>query len=430
MRGHTLRPALTGASQMVTRNLKIRKPSNLDLAIKRFVVFALPAIMIAGAFGANMVMGAFAPKPTKEEETIKATPVVVAEAIAESVSLYVTAQGEATPRTDITLTPEVSGKVVDVSPAFIKGGSFEKGDILIRIDPEQYRYRVIQAEANVAQAKSRFASEKAEAAIAQRDWQELGDGEAAPLTLREPQLAEAAAALASAQAALDEAKLQLERATVRAPFTGRVRTKLVDLGQFVSPGLSMGEVFATDVMEIALPLTDAEMGQLGLHVGFRQTDSLQGPNVTLSAVVGGETRVWNGSIARTDSEYNRETRVIFAYAEVRDPYGAAAIDGAPLASGLFVTARIVGREIENSVVVPRAALRGDDTVYVARDDDTLEIRMVTVASSDRNRAVLTSGIAAGERVITSPVRGAADGIALAVAGADNASLAELASTVY
>ena len=170
-------------------------------------------------------------------------------------------------------------------------------------------------------------------------------------------------------------------------------------------------------MEIALPLTDSELGQLGLQVGFRQSEENPGQAVTLTALVAGEPRTWRGGITRTDSGYDRETRVLFAYAEVDDPYGAGADNGAPLAAGLFVSVEIEGREFENSVVVPRTALRGDNQVFVARADNTLEIRTVTVAQTDRNRAVLIGGLEEGESVVTSPVRGAAEGMVIAIAGA-------------
>ena len=406
--------------------LKIKKPANPGLAVRRFVVFAAPLLVIVGALGANVVMSAFKPKPEEKEEIVKATPVIVATAEQRPVTLTVTAQGEAAPRREINLASEVSGKIVYVSPEFIEGGAFEKGDVLVKIAAEEYKYRVIQARSNVAQAKSRFASEEAEATIARKEWQELGDGEGAPLTLREPQMAEAAALLASARAALDEAELQLERTTIRAPFKGRVRSKSADIGNYVTPGAVIGEVFGADIMQVALPLTDEELGQLGLEIGYRETIENPGPDVKLEAVVAGVPRAWRGRIARTDSGYDRETRVLFAYAEVDDPYGAGADNGAPLAAGLFVTAHIAGRSIDDGVVVPRVALRGEQEIYIAGDDNSLEIRQVRVASSNRDEVILVGGVEEGERVIVSPVRGAVDGIKVAIAGGDEGATATVA----
>ena len=107
--------------------------------------------------------------------------------------------------------------------------------------------------------------------------------------------------------------------------------------------------------------------------------------------------------------------MLFAYAEVADPYGKGADNGVPLASGLFVNVKIDGREVVNSIVVPRTALRGSDTVYIANKDKTLSLRTVIVASSSREMVVISSGLTSGERVITSPIRGVADGMKIEVA---------------
>lgn len=412
---------------MGTRFSAIKKPKDIGLAVKRMLVLGLPAVILVGALGTNVAMGIFTPKPEENEQVIKATPVVVADAIAENVQLSVSAQGEARPLTQITLTSQVSGKINFVAPQFIEGGAFEAGDVLVSIEPAEYEFRVVQARANVAQARSRFASEEAETRIARKDWEELGQGEGSALARREPQMAEAEAALASARAQLREAELQLERTTIRAPFKGRAQTQFANIGQFVRPGDNLGDVFSTDVMEVALPLTDSNIGELGLSIGFRSDADNLGPEVILSALVGGTPRQWNGRIAHTDASYDRQTRVLFVYAQVDDPYGEGTDGGAPLAAGLFVNAEIQGRVIDDSVIIPRAALRGNDQVFVASDNDTLEIRQVTVASSDRTRAVLIGGLRPGEQVITSPVRGAAEGIEIAVAGRSSNETTTLAT---
>jgi len=202
----------------------------MGLAVRRLVVFALPALVLVLAVGGNLAMSAFKPKPEEKEEIVKATPVVVTPALAEHARLTIRAQGEVRPRKEINLSSQVSGKITHVSPAFIEGGDFGKDDVLIKVESAEYEYRVIQARSNVAQARSRFASEEAEMKIAQTDWEELGNGEGSPLALREPQMAEAAAQLASAEAALREAELQLARASIKAPFKGRVRSKADTVG--------------------------------------------------------------------------------------------------------------------------------------------------------------------------------------------------------
>ena len=393
-------------------NLSVfRKPKDIGLAIRRAVTFFAPVLLIVGAIGFNVVAGMLRDKPEEKEDEIRATAVVVAVAEKRPVNLELSAQGETAPLREINLTAQVNGRVAWVSENLIEGGAFLEGDILAKIEPDEYEFRIIQARAQVAGAQSRYVSEEAESNIAAKDWAELGNGDRNALALREPQLAEAAANLASARAALREAELQLERTIIRAPFNGRVRTKMIDIGEYVAPGAQLGQIFSTDVMSVALPLTDTQLGQLGLNVGFRETDDSQGPVVRLNAFVGGTAREWRGRIARTSSAYDRETRVIFAYAEIDDPYGA---DGAPLAAGLFVDAVIEGRAIQDSVVVPRTALRAEREVFIADANNQLEIRPVQVASSNRTEATLLGGVIEGERVIVSPIRGATAGLSLEV----------------
>jgi RND family efflux transporter MFP subunit len=390
--------------------VKAKKPRSRSLFWGRILAFVLPLILIIGGIGGVVVMGVLKPKPEKKEEVLKPAPVLVATPKRESVHLFVNTQGEVRPQSEIDVVPQVSGKIVYVAPGFIDGGFFKKNDVLIRIEPADFELRVIQAEAQVAQAEQRLAREQAESEIARRDWEELGEGEASALTLRLPQMAEAQAALDSANASLANAKLQLSRTVIRAPFTGRVRTRNVDFGQYVTVGTRMGRIFDTHIVEVRLPLTDIELSQLDLPLAFIESQKNPGPKVKLTAMVAGKQHHWSGRITRTDSAIDPRTRVLVAFVEVVEPYGAGADNGMPLAVGLFVDAHVEGREIPGALVVPRTALRGENTVYVATKDNTLAMHKVTVVSSNRDRAVLIAGINISDKVITSPIRAAAEGM--------------------
>jgi RND family efflux transporter MFP subunit len=398
------------------------------LMLWRGIIFVLPILVIVGGVAGVMLMSALKPKPEKKAEVIKPTPVLVVAPKRETVHLAVNTQGEVRPQTEIDIVPQISGKIVYVAPGFIDGGFFKKNDTLVRIEPADFELRVIQAEAQVAQAEQRLAREKAESEIAKHDWAELGEGEASPLTLRLPQMAEAQAALDSANARLADANLQLSRTVIRAPFTGRVRTRIADFGQYVTIGTRLGRIFATKVVEVRLPLSDTELSQLDLPLAFNESKTQPGPTVELSAVVAGKSRHWSGRITRTDSAIDPRTRVLFAFVEVDDPYGAGADDGMPMAVGLFVDAHVEGRAIPHALVVPRTALRGDNTVYLAKDDNTLSMRTVTVVSSNRNEAILIAGIGPNDKVITSPVRAAADGMRIETVEHTTLADANLATT--
>lgn len=385
-----------------------------QLWIWRAVIFLMPVLVIGGSIAGLMAMSALKPEPEEKEDVVKAIPVLTAAAVQDDVTLTVDVQGEVQPRTEINLVPQVNGLITYMSPKFIEGGRFRKGDLLARIEPAEFELRVTQAQASVSQALTIIAREESESILARQDWEDLGrNGEPTPLTLREPQMAEAKAQLASAKARLAEAELQLSRTSLYAPFDGRVTMRHVDQGEFVTAGTRLGEIYSVDVMDVRLPLTNEDLRRAGLTLGYETSAADAGIPVTLSADVAGTFSEWQGRIVRTDSRFDNDTRVLYAYAEVRDPFGAGGSDGTPLAPGIFVKAAIDGQKLENIIVVPRAALRGEDKVYVAQDD-TLAIKTVSVLSSNRNQAILQGGVSIGDAVITSPIRGVADGMKIQV----------------
>lgn len=352
--------------------------------------------IIALFIGVIVGMSMLRPKPERQEPQIAPPSVFYTVAESQSVTLDVSAQGEVRPRTDISLTAQVAGQVVSTSNEFVNGGAFEKGDILIKIEDAAYR-------AAAAAARSRLAQEEAEAALARKDYEELGlQEDPTALALRIPQLEQA-------RAEYNAAKLDLDRTTIRAPFKGRVRERIVGVGQYVSPGAQLGRIFSTDVAEIKLPLTDNDLAKLGLPLAFTATEDDPGPTVIMSASVAGKAHQWTGRIARTEGAIDAATRQVVAIAVVDDPYGEGADGDTPLAMGLYVDATITGKPYENAIVLPRAALYGRDTVYIIADDDTLEERKVEIVSTDRDSITVASGLQDGDRVVTSPLRGASEG---------------------
>ena len=291
----------------------------------------------------------------------------------------------------------------------------EKARYLVQLEAADYELAVVRAQSSVASAEQRLLREQAEAEIALQDLEELGLENASPLARREPQLAEARASLDAANAQLKDAELALKRTAVYAPFAGRVLNQSGDVGQFVSPGQSLGNIFATDVVEVSLPITDEELGRLGLPLAFNETRQNPGPEVVFTGRVGGEVRSWTGRIVRTGATVNSQTRLISAIGELRDPYGTGADNGAPMAPGLFVDATIKGETLPGLLWAPRSALRGDDRVFVGfPEEGIMKIQQVTVKHSDPTGVYMSSGVASGDLVLTSPVQAAFDGMSVEV----------------
>lgn len=366
--------------------------------------------IVAGGVALIGLMGSLRPKIEPKEIALAPPAVFYTTVDPKPATLNVFAQGEVRPRTDINLTAEVSGRIVRTSGAFVAGGAFKKGDLLVKIEDANYRVAVAAAKARMAQSQEALSREEAEADLAQKDYEALGrDVEASELTLRKPQLAQARAAFDAAKADYNGALLNLQRTELKAPFDGRVRERLAGEGQFIAPGAAIGRIFSTDVAEVRLPLPDSDLAKLGISFAFNETPETPGPKAVLSATIGGEFHEWTARIARTDGAIDPSTRQVAAIAVVDDPYGAGASEGVPLAMGLFVDAVIEGRALDRAVVLPRTALFGRNTVYVIGDEDRIAAREVAVLASDRDTITLAGGLEAGERVVTSPLRGAKDG---------------------
>ncbi len=392
--------------------------------LTRLLKALLPLLVLGVALAAAFVMWANRP-PVETLTPVVTPPAVRVQTVAfESVDLTVSSQGTVQPRTASQLVPEIAGTVLDVSPAFAVGGFFEEGDVLLEIDPYDYQQALIAARSQLAQAQLRLAQEEAEAEVARREWEEIGQGDANPLTLRLPQVEDARAAVASAEAAIDRARRDLERADVRAPYAGRVQTKDVDVGQFVNRGTAVGRIYAVDSAEVRLPLPDEELAYVDVPMSYRGARQQAGPSVTLSADFAGRRYSWRGRIARTEGEIDPVSRMVHVVAEVDDPYAPGADPTRPpLAVGMFVEAEITGRRVDDVVVLPWAALNGRDQVLIVDDDGRLRYRQVDILRSTSEHVLVQGGLAEGERVSISALDAVIEGMAVQVAGAEPATMA-------
>ena len=333
----------------------------------------------------------------------------------ETVRISVASQGTVRPRTETQIVPEIAGRVTWVAPSFAEGGFFEEGDVLLRLDRFDYEQAVVSARSQLAQARLRLAQEEAEAEVAQREWDALGRGDPRELTLRKPQLEDARASVAAAEANVERAARDLERADVIAPYAGRVRTKNVDLGQFVTVGSSIATVYAVDVAEVGLSLPDEELAYLDLPLAYRGAANQRGPRVVLSTTFAGSRYEWGGRVVRTESEIDPVTRMVQVVAEVQDPYAAGPDPRRPpLAVGMYVEAEIEGRAFTDIAVVPRAALRGRNQVLVIDPQNRVHFREVEILRATTESVFVEGGLSAGELVAVSALDSPTDGMSVQV----------------
>jgi len=351
----------------------------------------LAAIVLAVGAGSAFVLltGKSGPQPRPlQEEGVPDLGVLLLEPA--TMAIDVRTQGTVQPRRQIDLVAQVSGRVIDVAPQFAAGGFFQAGERLIAVEDADYRFALVRAEARIADATQALATERARAGQARKEWRDLGNRDANDLFLRIPQLASAEAQLAAATAERDQSRLDLQRTAITAPFDGRVLETAVDLGQYVNAGQRIARIYATDRVEVRLPLTDRQVSLLDLPLSYAG-DGVEPAHVpvVLSGVFGRQSWEWQGEIARTDAAIDAESRVVYAVAEVADPFArVAGSDRPPLGIGQFVEARISGRAIAGVFRVPRAALQPEDRLWVADSDERLQLLVVDVLQSEEQSVAL------------------------------------------
>jgi len=375
----------------------------------------LPIIIVVCGMGIAWALISIQPESSRPAPPETALPVDVLRAIPQPITLTVQAQGVITPRTEIDLVPEVTGRITRLHPAFVTGETFKKGDVLIAIDPRDYDLAITHAEAQVAEARYRLALEEAESIQARHEWETLGGKHPpTPLMLREPQLAEAHAKLKAAQAGLTQARLQRSRCDWRAPFAGKIRSKSVGQGQYVQTGGAIARLFATDTAEVRLPLTMDQLNYLAWpqhpDAGKNRPDSEDSrPQVSLTARVAGTRQLWQGRIIRIDSAIDETTGLVHAVAEIHYPQHN---HDSPhqLLPGLFVNAEIEGRRFAHVFRLPREAVTANRQVLLIDRDERIRIQPVSILRVETDHVLIDGGLNTGDLVALSALTAFSDGL--------------------
>ena len=365
-------------------------------------LWAVLVLVIGGGAAYAVLVGK--PKPEPEVPPVFAPPTVDVVVVTPAThALSVDTQGTVRPLREIKLVAQVGGRVESVSSAFARGGFFATDDELVKIEGIDYELAIARAESQVAASRQQLAEEEGRSLQARREWRDLGSDKANALFLRKPQIASAESALRASQADLTGAELDLARTSIRGPFNGRVVAKEVDMGQFVSPGTVIAEVYDTDVALVRLPLTGRQVALLDLPLTYENAPVRSGTvaaAVELRARFAAQEWRWQGRIVRTGASIDENSRVVFAVAEVDKPFErVAGSERPPLSPGMFVHATITGRPISALAELPRTALRSDDTVVLVDAQSKTRIQAVRVLQSN-GKTVWVQGLKAGDRVVS------------------------------
>ena len=338
------------------------------------------------------------PRQVAEVETITARKL--------DMRVMIPAQGTVEPATVSRAAAEVEGTVIAVSPDYEAGGNFKEGEVLLEIDPSDYKAALAQAESALADAKLQVVQEEMRAEQAVRDWSRIARPDQTPneLVQRIPQLAAVRAKVTATEAAVSRAMRDLERTKLRAPYDGRIRQKLVDLGTRVAKAGPLAEFYATKILEVRLPVPrqDADFFDL------------RGQEIILRASAGG--RSWKAVVDRTEGEIQRANRSIMVVARID---GTA--PDAPL-PGQFVHTEIEGLVIPHVVRVPRRAFVKSDRVVVVGDGHTITTRQVKVARSEQDDLLVSEGLEDGEQLCVTALTAVIEGMEVKIVARDGKEL--------
>ncbi len=368
----------------------------------------LPLAVLAG--GAAITIYLIKTKPTAAKKQIENPPTLVEVIIAKSTNekIIISTNGSVKPAQQIELRPEVSGRIVYQNPNLVPGGRLTKGDVMVRIDPRDYQYALERQKALLEEARFRLTEEEGRKAIAEREWKLLGSQvettEAGrSLALRIPHLQKAQASLSGASSSLDEAKLDLQRTTISAPFNAIIQTEFVDPGQVLNPQSTIATLIGTDQYWVQVSVHVKDLPWIPLP----NQDGSQGAEVYVTRNLGqGKSVEWRGRVVRLLSGLETTGRMARLLVAIDDPLNLkaeSAEDLMPLLLDDYVRVKIEGKMMNDVISIPWKALREGDKVWIIDQNNQLEIRRIEVLRSYEDQVIIQGDIKDGESIITNNI---------------------------
>ena len=405
--------------------------------MSRRIGYAVAAAIVMGSFALASFMISLRPEPARREPSSRVPVAVTEPVVAAAGAIPVYGAGTVRPRAQIDVAAEISGRVAWVNPAFETGGRVGRSEALFRLDDAEHQHRVERARAVVAVQEVELLKVEEEARIARDQYERFSRrrradspvADTGPLALWEPQLRAAHAAVDRDRTALAEAELGLSRTVVHAPFAGVVRAESVDVGQFVTAGEPVGQLFAADAVEVVVPLSDAYAALIPGLWDLRAGDADQGVTARVVADYGNASYAWAGYVDRVEAALDEQTRTLDVILRVPKPFaggvrvqgdlhhGARSVDRAdevarpPLLVGKFVDVRINGLAPGPYFKVRRLALRPGNEVWAVRND-ALTIIPVRVLQRSDDSVYVTGALTAGQPVVVGGIEIATEGMAV------------------
>lgn len=384
---------------------KISTGTGLKIVIPILVV----VLAAAGAYG----MIKAAPKAQKREPVVPIPSVRTTTFHKQSYNVTVSIMGTVVAAREITLQPQVGGKIVQTSDAFVPGGYFNTGDKILQIDRKDYELALAEAQADVVDAEYELKVENGYQNVAKSEWELLkktsgATDKDAELALRKPHLEKAKAALKAAQAKCEQARIDLKRTEITAPFPCMVESKSADLGATVAAQEELATLVGTDEfwIQATIPVDRLDW------IHFPTSEKDLGSRAFILGSSTGKNSIREGRVIRLLPSLESEGRMARVLISVKDPLNLKGGVVSPLLLQSYVNVEIEGTSLENVYAVPRTAFRDNSRIWVLDDMGRLDIRQVSPIWKDAKNVVLNSGLNPGEKVILSTISTPVQGMQL------------------
>ena len=415
----------------------------------------IPILVLVGAVFFGKVLIETGPK-AKKRPFVQSMPVVeVATLKAESYTVHIEASGIVRAGTQSNLVSEIPGRIIKISDNFSEGSYFNKDEVLLEIDQSDYISAIDIAKSNVlvndANLKQIVAEEKSNlnsVKLAQKNLA-IGNKELARLrslfkrqaisrsaldteeqrinqlkqTLQNLKGAQSTfasrksamqAQIKSGQSRVKQEKLRLSRTSIKAPYAGRVLSKNVDRGQFVSAGTTLASIYATDFVDVELPLSLNQYELLGVPEAFRNKSiSISDlPTATLTNPDSIKNDIWQGKVVRTSAALDAQSRQINVIVKVDDPYVAREGISSPIRIGQFLKASLEGRTFKNVYVLPPVSVIYNREIRLLKDGKINIVPVDVIWNSSSETVIKTDENIEGQQIILTNLSQAVNGMAV------------------
>ncbi len=381
--------------------------------------FFIPVCIVVAALGVVKYQMENKPRARRQTPARRARLVTVETVRQEDATATVEAMGTVKAARQTTLAPEVSGRVVRLNAEVVPGGLVDEGQELVHIDERDYEAVVERRRSELAQAEMNLRLEQGNQDVAREEYEMLDtdvDGRDKELVLRKPQLRNTSAAVEAAKANLDKALLDVKRCTVKSPFNAIIQAKHVDVGKVVSPSTTLVTVTGTDEYWIEALVPVDKLRWIDIP---RDGKGGKGSVVRIyDAFSWGRDAYRRGRVLRLQGHLEEKGRMAKLLVVIKDPLMLISedTDKPILLINSYVKMMIEGRRLKGVIPVDRAYVHNGDEIWVMNENNELEIRKLNILFSGKKKIFVNGGLQEGERIVTTNLSAAVEGMKLRVNG--------------